>query len=236
MNWKKVLGWTLFACGILGGFAVLLTPIAYIFGALGTLLELLLSLKILALAGAGIGVWWGWNLSHKDSKRKKTLKTKLGGDKVEVLLNGEENELLALDTNISKITRVFNCYSEIDKSVHPDTKNSFPITLQCKNYCGDNKEFCRKVVTLVEQELTDNMEKETRIDRVGCVDLSMETEDPNYEVDRIGMGQLVGKLGCFLKGHNWSQWFARIKEDKAYRYCTRCSKREYKQSEEERQS
>lgn len=73
MKRTKLLGWTLFACGILGVFYVLIPPLGYMWKALGSLLLLLLSSKFWALAGAGIAISWGWSLSHSDDIRRYSL-------------------------------------------------------------------------------------------------------------------------------------------------------------------
>lgn len=65
MKREKVLGWILFTCGTLGGLYLLAEPIGYLSRSLGGILAILASAKSWGFIGAGIAIWWGWNLSHK---------------------------------------------------------------------------------------------------------------------------------------------------------------------------
>lgn len=67
--WKKLLGWTLFVCGILGGLYILILPISHLLEFLVSLLKLLDSAKSWGLIGAGILIWLGWWLAHKERER-----------------------------------------------------------------------------------------------------------------------------------------------------------------------
>jgi hypothetical protein len=103
--------------------------------------------------------------------RKIPLKIRVGGERVSVLWTGEKGELRTLDTEVQKIEGVFKCLSKVDKSLDPLVEDEILIHLQCLA-CLDNKKFCREVMTLMERELTEKMQKETRIDDEGFIDLS----------------------------------------------------------------
>jgi len=67
MKKKKILGWTLVICGVGGGIYVFSSPVGFMLSFLGSILALLVDLKTWILIPAGIAVWWGWKLSHRDN-------------------------------------------------------------------------------------------------------------------------------------------------------------------------
>ncbi len=75
MKLKRLLGWFLFACGVIGGFFVFNSSINHILLFIDSLIDLLTDTKTWILVPSGISVWWGWELSHKDIKEKMTTKT-----------------------------------------------------------------------------------------------------------------------------------------------------------------
>lgn len=167
---KKVAGWVLFVSGILGGLYVLILPLQSILEALSSLLEIILSLKLLALIGAGIAIWLGWNLFHRDSKR--TLKMKVGGDTIKLIPGAQDEDakfLEKLDTELRRFNDTFECLSSVDQSVYPDWEKNLVISFQCRaKLCPNrNSGFCKKVITAMEDGLTEKMNLETRIDTGG---------------------------------------------------------------------
>lgn len=170
MKWKKITGWTIFVCAILGGLYVLIPSLQHILEALSSLLEIVLSFKILALIGAGIAIWFGWNLSHRD--RKRTLKIKVGGNTVKITRGAQDEDaqfLEKLDMEFSLINDVFKCLSKIDKSLYPDWEEGIVIHLQCHSICLSRK-LCKKIIASMEAELTEKMQTKTRISTEGFVD------------------------------------------------------------------
>ena len=104
--------------------------------------------------------------------RKRTLKIKVGGNKVQITSEGQSEEvqfLEKLDREFSLLNNVFKCLSEVDKSIYPDWGKKIIISFRCPRFCG-GKEFCKKVISSMEAELTEKMELETRIDKGGFVD------------------------------------------------------------------
>jgi len=71
MKWKKVFGWTLFACGILGGLYVLMPTILLLLQTMGSLLEVIGSARGWGLIGAGIVAGYGWWLVHSGKTKQE---------------------------------------------------------------------------------------------------------------------------------------------------------------------
>lgn len=104
--------------------------------------------------------------------RKRTLKIKVGGNKVQITSEGQSEEvqfLEKLDREFSLLNDVFKCLSEVDKSLHPDCEKEIIIHLQCRRFCLSRK-FCQKVISSMEVELTEKMQLKTRIYTGGFVD------------------------------------------------------------------
>jgi len=103
--------------------------------------------------------------------RKRTLKIKVGGNKVQITpeVQSEEVQFLdKLDRGLSIFDDVFKCLSTIDKSLYPDYEKGIVIHLQCSPICLGRK-FCHKVITSMEAELTEKMQLQTRISTEGFV-------------------------------------------------------------------
>jgi hypothetical protein len=66
MKCKKILGWALFACGIIGGVFVFLSPIGNLFALVSSLLDLLSNPKTWILVPAVLAIFFGWDLAHFD--------------------------------------------------------------------------------------------------------------------------------------------------------------------------
>ncbi len=63
--WKKLLGWTLFTCGILGVAYFIGLSVLQVTQALINVITDIFSVKFWGLIGAGIIIWLGWWLAHK---------------------------------------------------------------------------------------------------------------------------------------------------------------------------
>ena len=106
--------------------------------------------------------------------RKRTLKIKVGGNKVQITpeVQSEEVQFLdKLDRELSIFDEVFKCLSTIDKSLYPDCEKRIVIHLQCRPICLGRK-FCQKVITSMEAELTEKMQQQTHISTEGFVNFS----------------------------------------------------------------
>ena len=104
----------------------------------------------------------------------RKLKIKVGGDTVKVIHGAQDEDvkfLEKLDEEFSRINNVFKCLSDVDKSVYPDWEKKIIISFRCPRFCG-GKEFCKKVISSMEAELTEKMQLKTRISTEGFVDYS----------------------------------------------------------------
>ena len=104
----------------------------------------------------------------------RKLKIKVGGDTAKVIHGAQDEDVQSLeklDREFSLLNNVFKCLSEVDKSIYPDWGKKIIISFRCPRFCG-GKEFCKKVISSMEAELTEKMELETRIDKGGFVDYS----------------------------------------------------------------
>ena len=110
-------------------------------------------------------------LWRKRKSDNRTLKIKVGGDRVQVIPSEEDNELELLDKEVQRLENVFECLLKIDKSVNSFDEKGISISFQCHKFCPlANKDFCRDVLDLMSKELTKKMSLKTRVDTFGFVD------------------------------------------------------------------
>ena len=105
--------------------------------------------------------------------KQRKLKIKVGGRKVKVIHGAQDEDvklLEKLDDELCLLNDVFKCLTEISKSLHPDCEKEIIIHLQCPGFFCSGKEFCKKVISCMESELTEKMQLKTRISRRGFID------------------------------------------------------------------